>query len=284
MKLTPPLRAARLPVILLSLMFFVTSCDRTTFEIPSPEAFSKSDREKLGQVLFDAMRANNQFQFLPETAPYDSTVYWYLQNLYDQATLPKRHDNQSPSGNRWNPDRKWKVRVILDDDLKTAFTLPGGDFFITTGFLKLFKEDFELYYVLCFESVLMNDRYLLTRLVEEYNSLTLVNLIQGNATANQVSAGIISADLVNLIFGSDVVREVDARAVADVCETSVFEKQGIVPLLNTYHSGEVDWLRTRETYTSRATNIALIGSENGQTCGSVRSTGKYKKMVLEMLP
>lgn len=262
----------------------IVSCTGNMFEVPSPEEFTKDNRERLGEIIQSSILKNNQFQLIPNLPPYDTTLYWYLQTLYDQATLSIRLDNQSPSSNRWNQDREWEVFVIRNDAEKMAFTIPGGNFFISTGFLKLFKEDFELYYVLLFEAILMNDRHLLTKLIEMYNSLTLINIIQGKATANEISTKIIAEELPELIFSDDLVQEIDLKTVRGICESSVFERQGIVPLLNNYTKFQVDWLRTRETYSSRAEDIPFYSVENGLVCGEIRNTGKYQKFVLDMLP
>lgn len=262
----------------------IFSCKGGTFEVPSPEEFTKANREELGEIIYSTILQTNQFQLLPNLPPYDTSVYWYVQTLYNQATLSLRLDNQSPSSNRWNQTRNWEVNIIQDDNLKIAFTIPGGYLFISTGLLKLFKEDFELYYVLSFEGILMNDRYLLTRMIEEYNSLTLINILQGKATATEISKKIVAEELPTLVFDSNIVRDLDSKAVQDICESSIFERQGIVPLLNNYSKNEVDWLRTRETYSARADEIPFYSTENGLICGEVRNTGKYQQYVLDILP
>ena len=261
----------------------IISCDGS-FEVPAPEEFSKKNREKLGELIHSAILENNQFQFLPNQSPYDTTVYWYIQELYNQANFAMRLDNLSPSNDRWNQDRDWEVHIIQNDDLKTAFSIPGGDFYISSGFLKLFEEDFELFYILSFEGVLMNDRHLLTRLIEEYNSLTLINIIQGTADANLTSLNIIAQELPELIFEDNIVRMIDSESVRNVCESSIFERQGIIPLLNNYDDNSVAWLRTRETYDSRIEDIPFFSTENGWECGELRNTGKYQKYVLDYLP
>ena len=81
-------------------------------------------------------------------------------------------DNQSPSDNRWSGD--WQIYIIDNDVEKHAFTLPGGDLFITTGMLTSFEKEYELYYLLTFEATLMHEGYLLDLLKQEYNSLTLL--------------------------------------------------------------------------------------------------------------
>ena len=275
---------SRFSTILLLPFIFMLSCDGGTFEVPAPEEFTKKNREKLGELLQNAISENNLYQILPNHPPYDTTVYWYIRELYNQATLSMRLDNLSPSNDRWNQNRDWNIQVVLDENSAFAFTLPGGDFYISTGFLKLFEEDFELYYVLSFESLLMNEGNLLTRLIEEYNSLTLVNIIQGKATANNISAKIIAEELPELTYETSLVRDLDSKTVKEICKTSVFERQGIILLLNEYNEFQVDWLRTRETYETRAQDIPFYSTEAGLVCGDIRNTGKYKQYVLDFLP
>ncbi len=269
---------------LATLLLLYSSCSRDTFELPAPEEFSKKNRETLGEILLENILSNNQFSILPNEPPYDTTVYWYLQTLYDQATFAKHLDHQSPSQDKWNQNRLWQVHIIQDDSFKAAFTLPGGDFFISSGFLKTLREDYELYYLLTFESIIMDERFLLTRLIEEYNSLTLVNILQGNASANQISIQIIAEELPYLDYDSELVQQIDSRTVHSICESSVFERTGITHLLNNYDETEIDWLLSRESYDGRVDAIPMFSIESGLNCGELKSTGKYEEYVLNFLP
>lgn len=259
------------------------SCSRDNFELPAPEAFSKDNREALGSIFKEAILENNHFDILPNEPPYDSTIYWYIQALYDQATFARHLDHQSPNHDQWDQERKWEVHIINSDSLNLAFTLPGGDLFISKALLKKLKEDYELYYFLTFESVIMDDRYLLTRLIEEYNSLTLINILQGNASANQISTQIIAAELPYLNYEPEVVQNIDSKTVHTICESSIFERTGAVNLLINYDEYEVEWLMSRESYVGRIDAIPLFSTESGLDCGDLKSTGNYKEFVLDVL-
>ena len=114
-------------ILLLALLF--NSCQGDPVELPDDDVFTKEKREQLGKMLLNDILISNDF--VPQIPPYDTTVYWYVQTLYTQATSVMQIDSQSPSDNRWKGG--WEIFIIDNDDLKHTFLLPGGDIFIHGG-------------------------------------------------------------------------------------------------------------------------------------------------------
>ncbi len=270
---------AGLIMIILSLFLF-PACQGELPEVPTNKEFTKEKLEKLGTLVQPGILRNHDF--LPQVAPYDTTVYWYVQTLYNQASNVMHRDMQSAPGNRWDQNREWRVFIINNDESQHAFTLPGGDLFITTGMLKSFEKEYELYYLLTFEASLMHGGHLLNRLIFEYNSLTINNLIEGNEGANEITVDDIAEDLPHLDFDESTVREVDKYTVNSVCQTSILDPTGIGPFLLTSEFEDAEWLQTRPSYESRVNIIASL-LEGRTDCGHKKGLGNYERFILNVL-
>lgn len=261
-------------------LFINATCEDGVTIGPKPSEFTKEMREDLGDMLATAMVDSEDYSILPALAPTDST-YWYIQTLYQQAISRIKADRESSELDRWDVERDWQVRILVDDDWQQAFVLPGGDLFITTGLLKSLRQEYELYYLLTFEAALMDGRYVLNRLIMEYDALTLSNLINRQFPANNVSFDIIANDFPNLDFDTDAVVSTDAITLNEICETSVFDKKGIVSIIENVE--EADWLSTT-SFDGRESILGEITVQNPERCGESRTNGSYRKYVLDRLP
>ena len=266
-------------LILLAVIF--SNCHDDPIQVPTKDEFTKDKREALGKMLSNHILSD--FEILPEAEPYDS-LYWYAQTLYDQATSIMLLDKQSPVDNRWDPDRQWSVHVINNDEMKHAFTVPGGELFISTGMLKSFEREHELFYILTFEAAMMNEGWLLDRLIEEYNSLTINNLIEGLPTGNSVTISDVATDLPLLIYDEETVEMADKITVESICKTSLVEPTGINIVLLDPDFQNAEWLHTRPSYSNRPSKIidfSNVGASH--TCGKVTDKVNYQKFVLDVL-
>ncbi|MFK7935594.1 MAG: M48 family metalloprotease [Saprospiraceae bacterium] len=272
------------PILWLCIIYVMTiaaSCEDDLQIGTRPQDFTKEMREELGELLSATIVVNStQFPIVPETAPFDS-AYWYLQTLYDQVTERAHADRSSMESKRWSPDRPWKVHIINDDRNQNAFAVPGGDFFITTGLLKSIDKEYEIYYIMAFESQLMDSRQLLNRLITEYSSVALDHLIEQRSYPNAVTANIIASELPSLIFDEGAVAEVDELSVAEICTTSIFDRLGVVEIIE---DGAVEnWLDTKN-YAGRAVIVPQLQEAELTDCGVVKSNGTYRRFVLNKLP
>lgn len=265
-------------------LLLAAGCQQEKFAVPAPDEFTRAQRERLGEVLAKAIASDPATLFLPDLPPYDTSVYDFLQALYDQATLRLHLDRKSPSDNRWNQYRPWKVHVLHDDTRMRAFCLPGGALYLTTGLLRHIESEYELYYIMTFEAMLMHQGHLLRRLAQEYNSLNLLHLIEGRLAANDLPAQVIAAELPLLIFNADVIRENDEATTREICRTSLFDPTGVVALIERAAWKQAEWLITRPSWTGRAPSIADGLFTEGLPCGQTRSLDMYEWKVLSRLP
>ena len=263
-----------------SALLLLLSCQKDSIVLPN---FTRADQEKMGQLIEAELFADQVFQILPQTSPNDSMIYWYVQNLYNQATQTMRLDLSSPKSNRWQENRLWEVKIIDDDLEKIAFVLPGGNLYLSTGLLKSLEREYELYYFLTFESTLMHEDFLLNRLIREYNSITIQNVVDGTAAANAITIDIITEELPSLIFEPTFVEEIDQLTVRNICQTSIYNNNGLVPFLLEPTNANAAWLSSRQTYSNRASHIQGIEVQGSISCGDKTGSGNYQNYVLSML-
>jgi len=268
-------------LILLPLILCISCLQEYEEPIIPPSQFTKAQREALGKEIKIAIAFNEQFVELPNIPPYDTSIYDYIQTLYNQVTNQMRLDRQSPSNNRWSSGRTWEI-TILQHPEKNIFVLPGGNLYLTTGLLRALESENELYYLLAFEATLMNEKFLFHKIINTFNTNMLSKIADGYSRRNEPSA----ADIVDIIdkldFDNAQTREVDQLTTSLICRSSIMDPLGIARLSeindNTWY-----WLDYRSNYPGRAEYIQRIIDRSTETCGDFTTNGNYSRLVLGML-
>ena len=261
-----------------------SSCRKDPF-IPLTSDFTKAKREHLGDLVKVAISTDPvNFPVLPLTNNFDST-YWYIQKLYNQATRSMRVDGFSSENDRWDSSRDWQVTIINKDELKSAFITPGGHLYLSTGLLKSLTKENQLYYILAFEAVLMEEKFLFNRLINQFNTTTLDNLLNGTPANNDPTLMEIAETISNIEFDQDAVEDIDRKAVSLICNTSIFDRSGIISVLDLLDETDTKWLQTRKSYDYRhqLDYILNLPVNSGGDCGSFVTNGGYQKYVLDNL-
>lgn len=282
MKYTITKSTIRLFVIGLAIISVFSSCKKDSPK-PTPDDFTFEVREDLGAVLSDAILNNgDQFNIL-DKEDYEDNVYYYMNSMMKQAANLYRFNNTN-SG--WSQERAWESFVIHNDDEKYAFCIPGGNFYISTGFLKEIEQDFELYYIMAFELTMMQEEVILDKLY----SLGIENIAAiSNGT---VEPGALSADDVVLSFidptftyDSAIVQEIDNQTMDYICKSSDYNRFGIVNLIDNLTDSDCIWLETRPSYADRnLINLNDVEVDDITDCGNRKETGLYEELVLQYLP
>jgi hypothetical protein len=268
----------------LLIILFGFSCREDLGSIDKPSDFTKEKREELGDRIQLAIAQQPElFPVLPNIPPFDTTVYWYTQTLYDQVTNALKSDNQSPQDNRWNEERPWRI-TVLDKEELNAFAIPGGHFYITTGFLRALETEHELYYVLAFEAMLMNDRTLLNRLISEHNTTQLSNIGKRIPNPDGTDAFTLANTIERLYFDDVEVIQADELAAQQICASSIFSRFGIVSLLNRLQNeSDFTWLETRYYDIPSRRDFVQNAVQPTGNCGSFIQNGGYLRYVLTPL-
>jgi len=260
-----------------------TGCKDVTEPDPIPPSeFSKNYREQLGDKIEIAIAfQQDAYPILPNIPPYDTTVYAFIQTLYDQVTFAMKIDHQSPTNDRWDPDRNWRVNIIESID-KNAFIIPGGHLYLTTGLLRHLKTEHELYYFLAFEATLMNEKFLLENLITTHNTNNLASIANGTPSPGGLTSQSLADDMAQLTFAEDIVKDVDELTAELICGTSIMRRTGLLRLLEATDDNLI-WLTTRSTYPDRTNHIEVTLSESIRDCGNFETDGGYQRYVLDWL-
>ena len=264
--------------LLLSYFFIVVACKDAVEPGPTPDDFTKEKRELLGDIFHQTiLNAPQEFPILNHSTEGDSLIQSYLQTLYNQTTQRIQLDRSSSVNNRWNPERPWTV-TVLDDHARYAFSLPGGYFYISSEFLKSMTKGYEVYYLMAFEAANVSNKYLLNHLISEYSTVKLLNITdQPTDFSQEELEDIVNYIKKDLAYEEVIVQEIDKETAQVICETSIFDRLGIISLLDILHSQE-QWLDTRPSYGNR---LEYLNTLRVNDCGSIKSTGAYKKKVLD---
>ena len=269
-----------IPFLGILLLCSVFACNEDIEPRVKSSDITKLQREELGDRIQIALAINDdRFPILAPIPPYDTTVYWYVQGLYNQVTASMRQDKQSPIEDRWNLNRNWQV-TILDMDEVNAFIIPGGHLYLTTGLLKQITTEHELYYILAFEALLMNERYLLNRLVTQYNPALLVDFSNGAIAPNGETGADIADVISDLPFEDEDVLELDNLVAPLICESSLFARDGILTLMSNI-ADEEGWFENRPNYAGRPAHI--VNEVDDCEGVRIRTNGGYSRYILEKL-
>lgn len=263
-----------LGVIVCLVVFLASSCQPDNFDTIKPSEITKQDREELGDKIFVAINnAPDQYPVVPNIPPYDTTVYYFTQRLFDQVSNPIRNTG-------WTANRPWKV-TILDKEEKDAFTIPGGYLFITKGMLLDLREEFELYYVLAFEASLIDNKYLFTRLINRYNTEVINDLSNGDMSGNPDVLELATV-LSQLEMEAEDVLAADQNTADLICESSLFDRRGIISILQNTFDDSMEWLN-KKNYLNRAGTINSLLDDEINDCGDFQSNGNYQRYILDIL-
>ena len=270
-------------MILVAMVLMAATCDVVERTPPKPSDFTKEQREKLGDLIHTAILTDGEeFPILPNVPPY-AKLHDFVQLVYNLAAHIPHNDTQSPDDDRWDRDRLWKVTIIDREELM-SFVAPGGNLYISTGMLRSLKFESELFYLYAFEISLMNERYLFNKLINEYNTSLLEELIVGMPSPNTPSPTSIAQVISTIEFDQEEVREIDGFAAGLICRSSQYDRTSIREILNLRLNEVAHWRSTRPSYNDRVSYIENLEVDNATECGSLHTLGKYQEYVLDIIP
>lgn len=269
-------------IILGWILIFNYACRSEEGTIIPPSAFTKMQREALGKEIKLAIAFEDErFPVLPNIPPYDTSIYFYIQTLYNQVTNEMRLDRRSPNSNKWNPERQWNITILKKEE-KNAFIIPGGDLYMTTGLLKDLESEHELYYILAFEANLMNEKELLYELFNRFGTNILAKIADKETESMDITIQNLVEIMDQLSFDYDIVRSIDKETATLICQSSIMDRLGIIRL-SEEHNNNWFWLNYRTNYGGRDTYVRTISVSEDIECGDFKTNGNYERYVLSHL-
>jgi len=243
----------------------------------SPEEFPNVEQEVLGDQLFEALtRDSSSFDILD--AAENEVLYQHVEALYKQSYFILR------SKQGWTSTRDWRIAIFVDENQR-AFTFPGGNLMISTGMLKTFEREYELFYLMSFENSLMDSGFLFANFLTYIeDSIDVEKLIDEQNTEQAYALALEMVD--RLEFNELIVEEADLTAMAWICESSNFRVNGI---LNFFPKLNLDskWLLSRKSSLNRVEkardNFLALDCNNEDRTTSLGNS-YYTDIILPLIP
>lgn len=260
--------------LLVSTAVVFSACNQTPDKIISinPDELTTEDQVKIGEAFQLALESNTAaFTILDKTAYPEA--YSYVEQLFNTML------NTAQVQRRQEFD--WSVKIIQDDDVRTAFFLPGGHFYVYTGLLKYLDAESELLGVIGHEMYYVDSDLLIERVKQEFGGIMLGDILLENPVPELPD---YAAEMPHLIFDETKVTKADAFAVEMICPF-LYEPSGIQNILEKAENEDVPplWLASRQA--KYETRLQLLAVEIAG-CGlpGVSNEENYLKFKAEFLP
>lgn len=257
--------------LLLVCLFLFVGCRRDLYDVPYPSDITKDHREAIGEYINERIFDDPINYPVLEKTETNATAFSLIQALYDQVTNTMRLDNKSPDSNRWSNGRKWQIRII-NLDKQMAFSVPGGDLYISKGILKALNSESELYYLLAMEATLMNERYLLREMIKAYSTRTLMSIAE-NQSSTDPRINDITLAIPQITFGVELSDIISYQVSETICDSSIYSPLKAEQLEDQLMKTD-QWLSTRPIKKFK---------DLSNNCGNVDTKGLYQTEVLDRL-
>ena len=246
--------------------------------IQAKDEFDAEDQQKIGDELNNIISdPANGFNMLD---PVDyPEVYQHLNTMISMIV------NTQPVVRRTDFD--WKVSVLEDDNMETAFMTPGGHLYMYTGLLKYLDGEHELVGVMAHEVGYSDNNNLVERIVNEFGSRDLSKILSDVLDSDQIALDMAN-QLIDMQFSPEEVTASDEFAMSIICEFG-WDAAGLSQLLSRAESDspQVEWIERKPIFDTRIEAInGLIGNGVDFYCGTPNKTyhDRYMEKVVNRLP
>ncbi|MEK7254978.1 MAG: M48 family metalloprotease [Bacteroidota bacterium] len=249
------------------------ACNQTPGKIISidPDEYSTADQIKIGAAFKAEIEQNPAFEILSRE-DY-AQAYSYLEILFNTMLQTAQIDHRL--------EYDWSVSIVRNDDLSTAFFLPGGHFYINTGLLKYLDSESQLLGVIGHELYYSDTDLLVKRMAEEFGGTNLGDILLDNPVENLSE---MAAGMPALTFDETAVLNADEFAIETICPF-LYDPMGIKTILekDLGDSLSLVWVENRqsdvEDRMQKVENQAL-------NCGlpGVTNEVDYQKFKVSYLP
>lgn len=237
---------------------------------------SEVEQEGIGDQVFDALTSSSSPYRVLQREEHEE-LYNYIYPLYFQSYQILR------AKYNWTRDRDWRLAIIEDED-QNAITLPGGNIIITTGMLKVFQAEYELYYLLSFENTLMNNEEIYFSNIVSFieNTIGLQELTNNPDPARALEIGIELFEAQS--FDEISIAEIDRLTIELICISGTWRNDGITQFLNRLNPNS-GWMLSRPSVFNRIdavrNNALALDCQNKVR---ERSPNFYSDVILPLIP
>jgi len=246
--------------------------------IQAKDEFDAKDQQKIGDELNNIISdPANGFNML-NPADYPE-VYLHLNTMIGMIV------NTQPVVRRTDFD--WKVSVLEDDNMETAFMTPGGHLYMYTGLLKYLDGEHELVGVMAHEVGYADNDNLVERIANEFGTRDLSSILSDVLDSDQIALDMAN-QLIDMQFSPEEVTASDEFAMNIICEFG-WDAAGLSQLLSRAESDspQVEWIERKPIFDTRIESInTLIGNGIDFYCGTPNKTyqDRYMEKIVNRLP
>lgn len=219
------------------------------------EEYTPEDQSQIGAVIQQYIN-NNPFLFPQLERSTNAEIYTYLNTVLE--TLLTTDD--ITKRNVFD----WELTILQDNDIRSAFSAPGGKIFIYTGLLKFISGENELLSILAHEISYNESGRVMTKLQEEYtkDKVFLGDVLLGKENLEGMDE--LSLFLKDMTYSENEVIEADNFAIQLICPFQ-YNALGIKTIIDqaSQSTMAVAWLDIRPSASNRIDNIL----EQAAPCG-----------------
>lgn len=172
----------------------------------------------------------------------------------------------------------WEVIILQDDDIRSAFTIPGGKIYIYTGLLKMINGEHELFSILAHEIYYAEEAVVLQAMKNEYGTLVLGDLELGTDSQGAID---IAMTIQDLSYLPETVLAADQFVLDMICPFQ-YEARGLKSFIEravTMQDG-IKWLETRPGSPERLETIERLAENCGLEELTFSERYEYQKGLL----
>ena len=249
----------RLSIGFLFSCILLTSCKNTpeTVVHKDIDVFTLEDQQDIAKNLSALIETNSDYYHILKEEDYPR-FYEYINTILNTIV------NTSNVENRTTFD--WEVIILKDNEMRSAFTIPGGKIYIYTGLLKMLEGENELFSILAHELYYSDKAAVIDAMTDEYGSFILGDLVIGTHSEGALD---IAQTIGSMAYSEELVSKADAFALELVCPFQ-YEARGLISFIERAMSmsDEVIWLSNHPSTPNRLSLIEM----QAQGCGEEEHT------------
>lgn len=181
---------------------------------------------------------------------------------------------------RHREDFDWHVTILHDDNIRTAFTLPGGQIYIYTGLLKFIQAEHELMAVLSNEIAYADKELAAINLRETYGGAFIGKITLGDKIPELLE---VLTDYPKMEYMEAAVMEADEYAIELLCPFQ-YNIAGLNAFLYRAEDQNIEWIQSKRSMDLeiRLANIETLSASCGE--GGVTNKNQYLRKMKNFLP
>lgn len=252
------------------ILFVVTSATSCSSE-DTLNDFTIQNEINLGKILRDDISEDTTLYPILRESAYP-LVYSRLNAIKDSILLSELLTFDS----RFD----WQLRIIQNDNIIQAFSLPGGYLYIYTGMLKALESEDQLAGLLAYEMAQTELRVITTKLIEKYSQTLLIQLANDSEQAIQTEVlNSISADLTELGISDAEINQTELLATNYLAQIDNISCEGLASLFEVLiqnNTSEIAWTKANPDLNTRKTRIENY--TQSLNCNTSASSNDYSEI------